>query len=76
MARKLSNRAAICSRGNKKRSVLREEPPPFPGSGRQRGEASLVRQMRREHARLQEEVAILKKPQRTKSPHFVCPFSG
>lgn len=33
----------------------------FPGSGRQSGEAALLRELRRENARLQEEVAILKK---------------
>jgi transposase len=33
----------------------------FPGSGRQSGESALVRTLRQENARLQEEVAILKK---------------
>ena len=33
----------------------------FPGRGRQSGESEQVRRLRRENARLQEEVAILKK---------------
>ena len=33
----------------------------FPGSGRQSGESAQLRQLRRENARLQEDVAILKK---------------